>query len=155
MQKGDDFKGTVIDPNAPKNFTETGDRVRASYVKELRNVVAQSDVVLVVLDARDPEGCRCRAIEQMIMQTDSRKRVILIMNKIGDDASPAIHSLDVPVFYYALHAHMTFLIQIWSQESQWRHGSSTYVWNSLPLPSKPVPEAPEGNSQTPLPRQLQ
>ena len=42
-------------------------------------MVTQSDVVLVVLDARDPEGCRCRAIEEMIMQSDSRKRIILIM----------------------------------------------------------------------------
>jgi len=59
-----------------------GDRTRASYVSELRQVISMSDVLLVVLDARDPEGCRCRALEQMIMESDTRKRVILILNKI-------------------------------------------------------------------------
>jgi len=50
-------------------------------------VVSQADVVLVVLDARDPEGCRCKAIEEMIMQTDSRKRIILVMVRLSPSLS--------------------------------------------------------------------
>jgi nuclear GTP-binding protein len=42
-----------------------------------------SDVILEVLDARDPLGCRCRAIEQQILKQDANKKIILVLNKIG------------------------------------------------------------------------
>lgn len=64
------------------DIVTSGDRVKASYVTELRQVIQMADVLLVVLDARDPEGCRCKALEKMIMETDTRKRVILVLNKI-------------------------------------------------------------------------
>jgi len=73
----------VEEEEEPADLIGAGDRARASYVKELRQVVAASDVLLVVVDARDPEGCRCRAVERMITEADTRKRVILVLNKIG------------------------------------------------------------------------
>jgi nuclear GTP-binding protein len=33
------------------------------YFKELRKVIEASDIILEVLDARDPEACRCRQVE--------------------------------------------------------------------------------------------
>jgi nuclear GTP-binding protein len=45
--------------------------------------VEESDVVLEVLDARDPMGCRCEHIEQMIMASGTGKHVVLVLNKIG------------------------------------------------------------------------
>jgi nuclear GTP-binding protein len=36
---------------------------RKAYIKELRKVVDASDVIIQVLDARDPEGCRNKDIE--------------------------------------------------------------------------------------------
>jgi len=58
-----------------------GARDRAQYMRQLREVVSMSDIVLVVLDARNPQGCRCKAVEDMIMQAGN-KRIILILNKI-------------------------------------------------------------------------
>jgi hypothetical protein len=37
---------------------------RRAYYKELKKVIENSDVVLQVLDARDPEGCRSEDIEK-------------------------------------------------------------------------------------------
>ncbi|GIY22651.1 guanine nucleotide-binding protein-like 3 homolog [Caerostris darwini] len=51
-----------------------------TYFKELKNVVDNSDVVLEILDARDPLGCRCPQIEKLII--DSNKKLVLVLNKI-------------------------------------------------------------------------
>eukprot|EP00163_Fabomonas_tropica_P016459 TRINITY_DN29518_c0_g1_i1.p1 TRINITY_DN29518_c0_g1~~TRINITY_DN29518_c0_g1_i1.p1 ORF type:complete len:620 (+),score=211.26 TRINITY_DN29518_c0_g1_i1:68-1861(+) len=53
-----------------------------TYYREFRKVVDLADVILEVLDARDPLGCRCREIEQRIMRLDPSKRIILVLNKI-------------------------------------------------------------------------
>lgn len=61
----------------------TKDNSRRAYYREFRKVVEAADVILEVLDARDPIGCRARHVEQYIMDSGSRKRLILILNKIG------------------------------------------------------------------------
>ena len=46
-------------------------------------VVEASDVVLEVLDARDPLGCRCFQVEQAVLSSGTNKKLILVLNKIG------------------------------------------------------------------------
>ncbi|RDA87114.1 hypothetical protein CP532_0156 [Ophiocordyceps camponoti-leonardi (nom. inval.)] len=48
---------------------------------ELYKVVDSSDVVLQVLDARDPLGTRCRTIEKYLRYEAPHKHLILILNK--------------------------------------------------------------------------
>lgn len=45
-------------------------------------MVESSDVVLEVLDARDPEGCRARSVEAAILAKDPTKKIVLVLNKI-------------------------------------------------------------------------
>lgn len=57
------------------------------YRKELLAVIEQSDVIVEVLDARDPLACRCKEVEDKItsMQsnvTTKNKKLILLLNKI-------------------------------------------------------------------------
>jgi len=57
------------------------------YFKELNQVIANSDVIVEVLDARDPDGCRSRAMEKRIICGQSntfggKKKLILLLNKI-------------------------------------------------------------------------
>ncbi|KAK9239773.1 P-loop containing nucleoside triphosphate hydrolase protein [Lipomyces kononenkoae] len=59
---------------------------RKSYDKIFKTVVDASDVILYVLDARDPEGTRSKHIEQAILSVHD-KRLIFILNKI--DLVPA------------------------------------------------------------------
>ncbi|RYO90603.1 hypothetical protein DL763_005278 [Monosporascus cannonballus] len=56
---------------------------RKAYDKVFKQVVDQADVVLYVLDARDPEGTRSREVERMVMAAASGgKRLMLILNKV-------------------------------------------------------------------------
>lgn len=50
------------------------------YCQELRKVIDASDIVLEVLDARDPLGCRCPQVEEAIVQS-GHKKLILVLNK--------------------------------------------------------------------------
>lgn len=46
-------------------------------------VVEYSDVILEVLDARDPLGCRCFQMEEAVLQAEGNKKLVLVLNKIG------------------------------------------------------------------------
>jgi nuclear GTP-binding protein len=54
-----------------------------AYYREFKKVVDMADVVLEVLDARDPMGCRAKHIEETVIQAGVNKKIILILNKIG------------------------------------------------------------------------
>lgn len=49
----------------------------------LTQVLEASDVVLEVLDARDPMGCRCPQLEQAVTSSGGNKKLLLVLNKIG------------------------------------------------------------------------
>ena len=53
---------------------------RKAYYRELKKVIEASDVIIEVLDARDPDGCRNREIEQQAVA--GGKKVLLVLNKI-------------------------------------------------------------------------
>jgi nuclear GTP-binding protein len=58
------------------------DSSRRAYYREFKKVVAESDVVLEVVDARDPLGYRCEDIERLILRKDASKKIILVLNKV-------------------------------------------------------------------------
>ena len=63
---------------------QTKEQARGHYVQALRQVIDESDVVLLVLDARDPEGCRSRLVEEEVRRRESEgKRLVFVLNKIG------------------------------------------------------------------------
>ncbi|KAH0564748.1 GTPase required for pre-60S ribosomal subunit nuclear export and maturation [Trichoglossum hirsutum] len=78
---------------------------------ELYKVIDSSDVVLHVLDARDPLGTRCRSVEKYIKEEASHKHLVFILNKCdlvptSVAASWVRHlSKDYPTL--AFHASMT------------------------------------------------
>jgi nuclear GTP-binding protein len=56
---------------------------RRAYDKVFKQVIEQADVVLYVLDARDPEGTRSKEVERQVMAAASGgKRLMLVLNKI-------------------------------------------------------------------------
>ncbi|XP_045393555.1 guanine nucleotide-binding protein-like 3-like protein [Lemur catta] len=55
---------------------------RKAYYKEFRKVVEYSDVLLEVLDARDPLGCRCFQMEESVLRAEGNKKLVLVLNKI-------------------------------------------------------------------------
>lgn len=57
---GNDFAD--VDPNA-----RAMNQSKKAYAKELKKVIEASDVVIQVLDARDPEGCRSHDLEREVL----------------------------------------------------------------------------------------
>ena len=56
---------------------------RKAFDKVFKQVLEASDVILYVLDARDPNGTRSREVERQIVSAASgSKRLILVLNKI-------------------------------------------------------------------------
>ncbi|KAL5067032.1 hypothetical protein RYX36_017919 [Vicia faba] len=65
--------------SAAKTKVDSSDR---AFYKDLVKVIEASDVILEVLDARDPLGTRCVDIEKMVMKAGPEKRLVLLLNKI-------------------------------------------------------------------------
>ncbi|XP_003737150.1 guanine nucleotide-binding protein-like 3 homolog [Galendromus occidentalis] len=65
--------------DVPSEMTEKADHAAHSFVQEVNKVIEKSDVVVQVLDARDPIGTRCREIETAVV--NSGKRLVLLLNK--------------------------------------------------------------------------
>jgi len=58
-----------------------GQSSRRAFLRDLRKVIETSDVLLEVLDARDPEGSRALAAEEAVARHPN-KRLILVLNKV-------------------------------------------------------------------------
>ena len=59
-----------------------GQQSRRAYLRELKKVVESADVLLQVLDARDPIGSRIHKTLEDIILSKADKRMVLVMNKI-------------------------------------------------------------------------
>jgi ribosome biogenesis GTPase A len=57
-----------------------GQNSRRAFLRELRKVVESADVILHVLDARDPMGTKSSAIEEIVL-SNPKKRLVYILNK--------------------------------------------------------------------------
>lgn len=58
------------------------DNSKKAFYREFKKIVEIADVILEVLDARDPLGCRCVDVERKILAKDPNKKIILVLNKI-------------------------------------------------------------------------
>lgn len=58
------------------------DLSKRAYLKDLKEVIENSDVVLEVLDSRDPLSCKSIQLEELIRSHKDEKKIILVLNKI-------------------------------------------------------------------------
>ena len=58
------------------------DGSRKAFYREFKKVVEAADVILQVLDARDPIGSRSPMAEKAILDAGNKK-LVLVLNKIG------------------------------------------------------------------------
>lgn len=86
MDEDDEAEGgadvTAVN-SLPTSGPQTLESSRRVFDKVFKSVLSASDILLYVLDARDPNGTRSREIEREITAADAgSKRLILILNKI-------------------------------------------------------------------------
>ncbi|KAK6907257.1 nuclear GTP-binding protein [Kwoniella mangroviensis CBS 8886] len=61
----------------------TRDSSSKAFMRELRKVIERSDVIIQVLDARDPDGTRSRWVEEEVRKRDVQgKKLLAVVNKI-------------------------------------------------------------------------
>lgn len=83
--EGDDIPETADLDSSKKKTKETGkshENADRAFYKELVKVIEASDVILEVLDARDPLGTRCVDMEKMVLKSGPEKHLVLLLNKI-------------------------------------------------------------------------
>jgi nuclear GTP-binding protein len=71
---------------------------------ELYKVIDSADVLLFVLDARDPLGTRCRSVEKYIREEKPHKHIVFLLNKV--DLVPtrvAVSSIFICVTIHMFH----------------------------------------------------
>lgn len=62
---------------------------KRQFIRTLHRVIDESDIIILVLDARDPQGCRSRLVEEEVRRRESEgKTLVFILNKIGSFPSP-------------------------------------------------------------------
>ncbi|KAJ7703264.1 P-loop containing nucleoside triphosphate hydrolase protein [Mycena rosella] len=70
-------------PEEPSTSDKTKEQMRRYYLRTLHKVIDQSDIVVLVLDARDPEGCRSRLVEEEVRRRESEgKKLVFVLNKV-------------------------------------------------------------------------
>lgn len=88
VESGDDIK--PVHDFRPLAQPPAHESSRRAYDKIFKAVLSSSDIVLYILDARDPNGTRSREIEKQITAAEAgSKRLILVLNKI-DLVPPAV-----------------------------------------------------------------
>ncbi|CAN9512347.1 unnamed protein product [Ophioblennius macclurei] len=82
-------QSTETEPKAKKTRKDKSERqpdpnksTKRFLCTELNKVINASDVVIEVLDARDPLGTRCPQLEEAVLQTGGKKKLLLVLNKI-------------------------------------------------------------------------
>lgn len=85
-------------------YQDTGERsmdhAKRQYIRTLYKVIEQSDVIIVVLDARDPEGCRAKLVEDEVRRRESEgKRLVFVLNKIGTQCY-VLFACDIVLTHY-------------------------------------------------------
>ena len=138
--------GSVLKASAQRKKSDAKGKGKATTIDEdddvpvlmnseyanLKSVLDKADVVLHVLDSRDPLAYRSSHLQEYVKGSEKGK-VFLVLNKIGTSS----------LSLYDRFAGLTSIAiqKILVRESQPKHGLKTFVENSQPSSSAPHPHS--------------
>ncbi|CAG4976600.1 unnamed protein product [Colias eurytheme] len=73
------FKGNEIETDDGMGKDRQQENSLKTYYREFKKVITEAEVILEVVDARDPLGTRCTQVEEAVRE--SGKRLVLVLNK--------------------------------------------------------------------------
>ena len=87
-----DNENYTLDLSSSCGPLKTKEPIRTQYIRSLPKVIDESDIIILVLDARDPEGCRSRLVEEEVRRRESegkrrRAKESVLENAVQERAS--------------------------------------------------------------------
>ena len=96
------LRGAARDVDA--NTSGVVEQSLRKFYKDYKKVVDAADVLLEVVDARDPQGCRLGALEKAVeSEFGDRKQFIIVLNKV--DLLPGPHVVNEWAKFFAEREH--------------------------------------------------
>lgn len=115
--------GSIDNSNKDPVGEHLGQQSRRAYLSELKKVIEASDVVLQILDARDPMSSRAsRGVEELIL-SHADKRMVLVLNKIDLVPKQAVQGW----LTYLRRSHPTVAIKAGTGRQQSSSSSSSTI----------------------------
>lgn len=75
---------SALSPDSHSDLARKKDLQKRQFIRSLHRVIDESDIIILVLDARDPQGCRSRLVEEEVHRRESEgKKLVFVLNKIG------------------------------------------------------------------------
>ena len=57
-------------------------KAKKQFMKEFHKIIEMADIIIEVLDARDPISSRCKEAERLLSMSKHEKKLIIVLNKI-------------------------------------------------------------------------
>ncbi len=74
---------STLSPDSHNDLSRKKDLQKRQFIRSLHRVIDESDIIILVLDARDPQGCRSRLVEEEVQRRESEgKKLVFVLNKI-------------------------------------------------------------------------
>lgn len=81
-QKDDDWEDVREFDDEVEGMDPKEKKAKKQFMKEFHQILEMADIIVEVLDARDPISSRCKEAEKLLATQKHEKKLILVLNKI-------------------------------------------------------------------------